>query len=100
MVLREQPLVEPYHAYCRLSLHHTIVQFMLFYSKSRIPLPRFSSLRRNHLARMARNPRSRPRHERCDIKQFTTKEETDYMDVFEERGPEDLMHCFLDFCLL
>ena len=49
-------------------------------------LPRFSNLRRNHIAKMARNPRSRPRHERCDISQFTTKEEEDYLDVYQDSG--------------
>ena len=45
---------------------------------------RFASLRKNHVEHMSKNPKSRPRHEKCDLALYTQKEETDYLDIFED----------------
>lgn len=42
---------------------------------------RFDQLRASHVKVLAKNPKSKPRHERINVEMFTKKKETSYVDV-------------------
>ena len=46
---------------------------------------RFMSLRASHVQILARNPKSKMRHEKVDLELFTRKKEESYIDLKEDR---------------
>ena len=44
---------------------------------------RFRCLRRKHVRIMAKNPRSRPRHEVIDTKLYVSKKNSSFCDVYQ-----------------
>ena len=84
------------NGYCQTSQSHVVTlantcSLSPFYQDQTLFAPvilaRFMSLRKNHCAILAANPRAKPRHEKVDTALFTRKKEEDYIDVKQELSP-------------
>jgi hypothetical protein len=57
---------------------------------------RIKSLRRKHVVQLARNPKSKVRHEAVDVKMYTSKSSSKYVDFRQDRRVWNF--CHLKFC--
>ena len=58
---------------------------------------RFCTLRRRHVHQTALNPRARPRHESIDVRLYTEKKKSDYLDFYNDPCLDVLVWTFQTF---
>lgn len=47
-------------------------------------VPRFRSLRKAHLKAVLKNPKAKPRHQVLDLKHYTKKKQSNYVDFSQD----------------